>query len=254
MDIDWGWIGDHTGTLGDHALIHVRLALLPVLFGLLISLPLGVLCRRWPWMFPPVLTVANILYAIPSLALYMVFVQYTGLTESTVMIPLTLYSLSVLVPNVVDGLASVSEPVRQAATAMGFGPLRRLLQVELPIAVPIVIAGTRVAAVSSISLVAVGQLIGQGRGQVHVRVVGAEGEAAGIAFLVHPHDQLVAGASLLDLQPVQPVGVAAAGPALHRGGRQRERVVHVLAGFGSGEERRGDLRGAPHVPVSGATT
>ena len=162
MDIDWGWIGDHTGTLGDHARIHVRLALLPVLFGLLISLPLGVLCRRWPWMFPPVLTVANILYAIPSLALYMVFVQYTGLTESTVMIPLTLYSLSVLVPNVVDGLGSVSEPVRQAATAMGFGPLRRLVRVELPIAVPIVIAGVRVAAVSSISLVAVGQLIGQG--------------------------------------------------------------------------------------------
>ncbi|QKG25844.1 ABC transporter permease [Actinomadura verrucosospora] len=162
MDIDWGWIGDHTGTLGDHALIHIRLALLPVLFGLLISLPLGVLCRRWQWMFPPVLTVANILYAIPSLALYMVFVQYTGLTEATVMIPLTLYSLSVLVPNVVDGLGSVSEPVRQAATAMGFGPLRRLLQVELPIAVPIVIAGVRVAAVSSISLVAVGQLIGQG--------------------------------------------------------------------------------------------
>ncbi|MBO2458887.1 ABC transporter permease [Actinomadura violacea] len=162
MDIDWGWIGDHTGTLGDHAVIHIRLALLPVLFGLLISLPLGVLCRRWQWMFPPVLTVANILYAIPSLALYMVFVQYTGLTEATVMIPLTLYSLSVLVPNVVDGLGSVSEPVRQAATAMGFGPLRRLLQVELPIAVPIVIAGVRVAAVSSISLVAVGQLIGQG--------------------------------------------------------------------------------------------
>lgn len=162
MDIDWGWIGEHTDSLGDHALIHIRLALLPVLFGLIISLPLGVLCRRWRWLFPPVLTVANILYAIPSLALYMVFVQYTGLTEATVMIPLTLYSLSVLVPNVVDGLGSVSEPVRQAATAMGFGPLRRLLQVELPIAVPIVIAGTRVAAVSSISLVAVGQLIGQG--------------------------------------------------------------------------------------------
>ncbi|HEU5029321.1 MAG TPA: ABC transporter permease [Spirillospora sp.] len=162
MDIDWGWIGDHTDTLGDHALIHIRLALLPVLFGLLISLPLGVLCRRWTWLFPPVLTVANVLYAIPSLALYMLFVQYTGLTESTVMIPLTLYSLSVLVPNVVDGLGSVAEPVRQSATAMGFGPLRRLLQVELPIAVPVVIAGVRIAAVSSISLVAVGQLIGQG--------------------------------------------------------------------------------------------
>ncbi|MER6813346.1 ABC transporter permease [Spirillospora sp. NPDC000708] len=162
MDIDWGWIGDHTGTLRDHALIHVRLALLPVLFGLLISLPAGVACRRWRWLYPPLLTVSNLLYAIPSLALFMVFIQYTGLSQSTVMIPLTLYSLSVLIPNVVDGLGSVSEPVRQAATAMGFGPLRRLLRVELPIAVPIVIAGVRVAAVSSISLVAIGQLVGQG--------------------------------------------------------------------------------------------
>jgi osmoprotectant transport system permease protein len=162
MDIDWGWIGDHTDTLTEHALIHLRLALLPVVFGLVISLPLGVLCRRWGWLYPPTLTISNIMYAIPSLALFMIFIQYTGLTASTVMIPLTLYSLSVLVPNVVDGLASVSEPVRQAATAMGFGPLRRLMRVELPIAVPIVIAGTRVAAVSSISLVAVGQLIGQG--------------------------------------------------------------------------------------------
>ncbi|TDC57571.1 ABC transporter permease [Actinomadura sp. KC345] len=162
MEIDWGWIADHTDSLGEHALIHLRLALLPVLFGLLISIPVGVLCRRWGWLYPPTLTISNVFYAIPSLALFMIFIQYTGLTPSTVMIPLTLYSLSVLIPNVVDGLASVSEPVRQAATAMGFGPLRRLLRVELPIAVPIVIAGTRVAAVSSISLVAVGQLIGQG--------------------------------------------------------------------------------------------
>ena len=75
-------------------------------------------------------------------------------------IPLTLFSLCVLVPNVVDGLRSVPEPVRQAATAMGFGTARRLVQVELPIAVPIVIAGLRVAVVSSISLASVGQLIG----------------------------------------------------------------------------------------------
>ncbi|GAA0601039.1 MULTISPECIES: ABC transporter permease [Thermomonosporaceae] len=162
MEFDWDWIARNTDSLGEHALVHLRLALLPVLFGLLIALPVGVLCRRWGWLYPPALTIANVFYAIPSLALFMIFIQYTGLTASTVMIPLTLYSLSVLVPNVVDGLASVSDPVRQAATAMGFGPLRRLLRVELPIAVPIVIAGTRVAAVSSISLVAVGQLIGQG--------------------------------------------------------------------------------------------
>ncbi|WP_030164724.1 ABC transporter permease [Spirillospora albida] len=162
MDIDWGWIGEHTDTLSANAVTHLRLALLPVLFGLLISLPLGLACRRWGRLYAPVLTVSNILYAIPSIALFMVFIQYTGLEPATVMIPLTLYSLSVLVPNVVDGLGSVSEPVRQAATAMGFGTLRRLVRVELPIAVPIVIAGVRVAAVSSISLVAIGQLIGQG--------------------------------------------------------------------------------------------
>ncbi|MGW0707515.1 ABC transporter permease [Streptomyces sp. NPDC002643] len=160
--VRWGWIADHAGELADYTGVHLRLGLLPVLFGLIISVPLGMLCHRWRWLYPPVSTLANILYAIPSLALFMIFVRYTGLTEQTVMIPLTLYTLSVLVPNVVDGLASVPEPVRLAATAMGFGAVRRVVQVELPIAVPVVIAGVRVAAVSSISLVAVGQLIGQG--------------------------------------------------------------------------------------------
>jgi osmoprotectant transport system permease protein len=160
--IRWDWIAEHVGQLADHVGIHLRLALLPVLFGLVLAVPLGICCRRWGWLYPPALTAANVLYAIPSLALFMVFIQYVGITEQTVIIPLTLYTLSVLVPNVVDGLGAVPEHVRQAATAMGFGTLRRLVRVELPIAVPVVIAGVRVAAVSSISLVSVGQLIGQG--------------------------------------------------------------------------------------------
>jgi len=160
--VRWNWIADHVGELADHTGAHLRLALVPVVLGLIISIPLGMACHRWRWLYSPAVTAANILYAIPSLALFMIFVRYTGLTERTVMIPLTLYTLSVLVPNVVDGLASVPDPVRQAATAMGFGTIRQVIQVELPIAVPVVIAGVRVAAVSSISLVAVGQLIGQG--------------------------------------------------------------------------------------------
>ncbi|BCL26132.1 ABC transporter permease [Streptomyces aurantiacus] len=160
--IRWVWIGDHVGELAHYTGVHLRLGLLPVLFGLIISVPLGILCHRWRWIYPPTLTAANVLYSVPSLALFMIFVRYTGLTERTVMIPLTLYTLSVLIPNVVDGLASVPDPVRQAATAMGFSTVRRVIQVELPIAVPVVVAGVRVAAVSSISLVAVGQLIGQG--------------------------------------------------------------------------------------------
>ncbi|KAA0941272.1 MULTISPECIES: ABC transporter permease [Streptomyces] len=160
--VRWAWIGDHVDELAHYTGVHLRLGLLPVLFGLIISVPLGMLCHRYRWVYPPTLTAANVLYSIPSLALFMIFVRYTGLTERTVMIPLTLYTLSVLIPNVVDGLASVPDPVRQAATAMGFSTVRRVVQVELPIAVPVVVAGVRVAAVSSISLVAVGQLIGQG--------------------------------------------------------------------------------------------
>jgi osmoprotectant transport system permease protein len=161
--IRWEWIGDHTGELGQLSADHLKLALVPVLLGLLIAIPLGVLCARWPVLYPPTVAGANILYAIPSIALFMLFIQYTGLfSDWTLMLPLTLFTLSVLVPNVVDGLRSVPEPVRQAATAMGFGGLRRLVQVELPIAVPVVIAGARVASVASISLVSVGVLIGNG--------------------------------------------------------------------------------------------
>ena len=136
------------------------LGIVPALIGLAISLPLGIACARWRWLYPPVLSATSVLYALPSLALFIVLIPYTGLTDTTVIIPLTLFSLCVLVPSVVDGMRSVPDPVRQAATAMGFGTLRRLVQVELPVAVPIVIAGLRVAMVSSISLASVGQLIG----------------------------------------------------------------------------------------------
>ena len=138
------------------------LALVPVLVGLVISLPLGIVSVRWGWLYPPVLSITSVLYALPALALFVALIAYTGLTDTTVMIPLSVYSLAVLFPSVVDGLRSVPEPVRQAAVAMGFGTWRRLATVELPIATPVVIAGLRVAAVSSISLVSVGQLIGIG--------------------------------------------------------------------------------------------
>jgi osmoprotectant transport system permease protein len=160
--IRWDWIDKHLGQFGDLTVEHLKLSLLPILFGLVIAVPLGVLCTRWRWLYPPVLTAANILYAIPSLALFLFLLDYTGLTMWTVVIPLTLYTLSVLVPNVVDGLRQVPDHVRQAAIAMGYGPFRRLIAVELPIAVPVIMAGVRVATVSNISLVSVGALIGIG--------------------------------------------------------------------------------------------
>ncbi|MES5818613.1 ABC transporter permease subunit [Streptomyces sp. RG80] len=151
-DLQHSWLG----LVG----LHLREALLPVLAGLLISLPLAQLCVRFRWLYPPVLWVTTVLYAIPSLAFFVLLIDYTGMTELTVMIPLTVYSLVVLVPAVVDAVRSVPQETLAAATAMGFGPVRRYVQVQLPIAVPAIIAGLRVATVSSVSLVSVGTLIG----------------------------------------------------------------------------------------------
>ena len=156
----WSWVPGHLGLIWQLTLENAYLGLVPPLLGLVIAVPLGIVCVRWGWLYPPVLSGTSIVYAIPSLALFVALIPYTGLTDTTVIIPLTLFSLCILVPAVVDGLRSVPEPVRQAATAMGFGTLRRLVQVELPVAAPIVIAGLRVATVSSISLASVGQLIG----------------------------------------------------------------------------------------------
>ncbi|MFF7382391.1 ABC transporter permease subunit [Streptomyces griseoluteus] len=140
--------------------LHLREALLPVLAGLLLSLPVAQLCARFRWLYPPVLGVTTVLYAIPSLAFFVILIDYTGQSEMTVMIPLAVYSLVVLVPAIVDGVRSVPPETLAAAEAMGLGAVRRYLQVQLPIAVPAIIAGLRVATVSSISLVSVGMLIG----------------------------------------------------------------------------------------------
>lgn len=147
----WGLIG-----------LHLQEALIPVLFGLLIALPLAQLCARFRWLYPPMLGVTTVLYALPSLAFIVLLINWTGLSTTTVEIPLTIYSLVVLIPAIVDGVRSVPEETHAAATAMGFGPIRRYLQVELPIAVPAIFAGLRVATVSSISLVSVGTLVGIG--------------------------------------------------------------------------------------------
>ncbi|ANS68732.1 ABC transporter permease [Streptomyces lincolnensis] len=151
-DLQHSWIG----LVG----LHLREALLPVLAGLVLALPLAQLCVRFRWLYPPVLWVTTVLYAIPSLAFFVVLIDYTGQSELTVMIPLGVYSLVVLVPAIVDGVRSVPQETLAAAEAMGFGPVRRYVQVQLPIAVPAIIAGLRIAVVSSISLVSVGALIG----------------------------------------------------------------------------------------------
>jgi osmoprotectant transport system permease protein len=156
----WSWIPSNTSLIWQLTWENFKLGVLPALYGLVISLPLGIIAARWRWFYPPVLTAVNIIYAIPSLALFIALIPTFGLTDTTVIIALTVFSLCVILPNVVEGLRGVPPAVTQAATAMGYGPLRRLALVELPLAVPVIMAGLRVGVVSSISLASVGQLIG----------------------------------------------------------------------------------------------
>jgi osmoprotectant transport system permease protein len=156
----WSWVSDNGSLIWRLTWENAELGVLPAIYGLIISLPLGIIAARWRWFYPPVLTLFNILYAIPSLALFIALIPAFGLTDTTVIIALTVFSLCVILPNVVAGLQAVPAAVKQAATAMGYGPARRLATVELPLAVPVIIAGLRIGVVAGISLASVGQLIG----------------------------------------------------------------------------------------------
>ncbi|NLG19829.1 MAG: ABC transporter permease subunit [Actinomycetales bacterium] len=147
----------------DLAVSHAWLAGLPLLIGLLISLPLGWVALRRRWLYPPVIAGTGLLYTIPSLALFVLLPGILGtqiLDPLNVIVAMTLYTIALLTRTVADGLGSVPDHVRQAATAMGYGPVRRFFVVELPLAVPVISAGLRVAAVSNVSMVSVAALIG----------------------------------------------------------------------------------------------
>jgi osmoprotectant transport system permease protein len=156
----WSWIPQNGSLIWQLTRENLYLGVVPALIGLAISLPLGVVAARWRWFYPPVLAAVTILYAVPSLALFIALIPAFGLTDTTVVIALTVFSLCVILPNVVAGMRGVPAPVKQAATAMGYGPLRRLVTVELPLATPVIIAGLRIGVVAGISLASVGQLIG----------------------------------------------------------------------------------------------
>jgi osmoprotectant transport system permease protein len=152
---------------------HLYLALLPILFGFAISLPLGYLAVRFTWLYHPLINTFGVLYSIPSLALFVFLPVILGtkvLSPVNVVVALTIYTVALLARTVADGLRSVDPVVAQAATAMGYRRTRRLIDVELPIALPVILAGLRVATVSNISLVSVGSLIGiGGLGQLFTR-------------------------------------------------------------------------------------
>lgn len=142
---------------------HAVLALIPLVVGLLLAIPLGWLAKRYRVLYSPLIAGTGLLYTIPSLALFilMPLVLGTGILDPiNVVVALTIYTIALLVRTVADGLGSVPDEVAQAATAMGIGRGRRFWSVELPLAVPVIAAGLRVAAVSNVSIVSVAALLG----------------------------------------------------------------------------------------------
>jgi osmoprotectant transport system permease protein len=160
--IDWGWIGDHLPEIGSRLWEHALLTAIAVVVGLAISLPLSVLAYRRRLTYAPITWVAGLLYTIPSLALFVILVPVTGLSTLTVEIGLVSYTLLILIRNTVAGLDAVPADARDAARGMGLSERQLLWRVEIPLALPIVIAGVRIATVSTIGLVTVGALIGRG--------------------------------------------------------------------------------------------
>ncbi|MEU6217696.1 ABC transporter permease [Streptomyces sp. NPDC047022] len=162
---DWicgAYLRTRRHVLLEAVLQHVRLTAVSVLIGLAVALPLALLARHWRWAAPPVLAVTTILYTIPSLAMFSLLLPLYGLSAALVVAGLVLYSLTLLVRNILAGLGAVPEETREAARGMGYGPVRLLLTVELPLALPAAMAGLRIATVSAVSLVTVGAIVGFG--------------------------------------------------------------------------------------------
>jgi osmoprotectant transport system permease protein len=163
--VAWDWIPRNSALIADLLRQHVLLAFLPVLIGLALAVPLGWLASRDRRARAVLVPSAGLLYTIPSLALIIVLPDVLGtkiLDPVNIVVALSIYTVALLVRSVADALAAVPAAVVAAATAMGFRAGRRFLTVELPLAVPVLVAGLRVACVSNISLVSVGALIGVG--------------------------------------------------------------------------------------------
>ena len=146
-----------------YTLVHLRLSVIAIALGAVVAFPLAIAGYWWRRSYPWILGASNTLYTIPSLALIILLSIPLGLLNDRPLIAaLAIYTLAILVRNMVEGLRAVAPSVRDAAAGMGYTPVRRLFAIELPLAVPAVIAGLRVAAVSTISLLSIGGVLGRG--------------------------------------------------------------------------------------------
>ena len=156
------YLRDRQSELVDATVQHVAITVAAVVLGLLIAFPLALLARRLPRLESTILGVSTGIYTIPSLALLPLLVPFTGLSPTTVVIGLALYALTVLVRAMLEGLRGVPDEVVESATGLGYGAGRLLFRVELPLALPVIMAGLRVATVSTVALTTVGSLVAYG--------------------------------------------------------------------------------------------
>lgn len=158
----WDWVGRHTHEIRMATFEHLRLTVIAIAVGFGISLVLAAISLRWRQLYAPLAGIAGLLYTIPSLALFAFLLPITGFNSLTAEIGLVSYTLAIFLRNIVAGVDAVPTAVVDAADGMGYGSARRLLTVELPIAVPAIAAALRIATVTTVGLVTVTGLIGQG--------------------------------------------------------------------------------------------
>jgi osmoprotectant transport system permease protein len=162
--VRWDWLFDHIGPIFGRVEQHLGLTALAVGIGFVISFALATLSIRRRWLYPYVTVLATAVYTIPSFALFAALVAITGLSVLTAEIPLVLYTVILLVPNIVAGFDSVPPEVLDAADGMGYTAGQRWRRVELPLAIPLIVAGVRLATVSTIGLVTVSAILGDSLG------------------------------------------------------------------------------------------
>ncbi len=160
--VRWDWIGGHLDDIWDRTVEHLVLTGLALAVGVVISILASLLALRYRPAYGPITWVTGVLYTIPSLALFALFVPITGLSVLTAEIGLVGYTLLILIRNMVAGIDGVPESVRESALGMGYTRRRMFWQIEVPLALPVIFAGFRIAAVTTVGLVTVTALIGQG--------------------------------------------------------------------------------------------
>ncbi len=160
--VDWSWVGDHGNLIASRVTEHAILLGWSILFALIIAVPLAIASVTHRRVYATVLATTGVLYTIPSLAAFALLTPFTGLSHMTAIIPLTAYSLLILVRNIVTGLRQVPADVQDAAVGLGYSGMQKLWRVDFPLAMPTIFAGIRIAVVTVIGLISVSALIGQG--------------------------------------------------------------------------------------------